>query len=354
VATVFPLSSPNEAILVEKYRETTRGHLKHLPALFQSLTGLRCHVLWSFTQPQRWDEQDLPSHSPLCRCLTKRNPGTLSRCRKCARQHLALALKSGHAGHPFTCFLGVHNYWLPVIVRRNTVGLAYVQTLDPKAASPCLRKDSPAAPRSRTSRMSNTPAGRACRSVKPMSRGEFKRAAQLLQLIFGHAESLTISELRKSDLLKTQGALQELQTVATHLRDDLNSLMPSLNKNPPDLQPLNRPERIAQNALDYIHRHYHQPITLQQCAKTLGLSTSYLSNLFSHRVGLPFKSYLTEIRLEKARELLSDPAMNISQVAAAVGYVSVNRFRIAFKRATGVSPKAWREMLRTRPQPLSP
>jgi hypothetical protein len=257
------ISSPKEAILAEKYRETTRAHLNHLPTLFHSLTGLRCHVLWSHNGSQPWDEQDLPSHSALCRCLTKRNPSMLSRCRRCARQHLALVLKSGHTGHHFTCFLGAHNFWLPVIVRHKTVGLAYVQTLDHPAASPRRQKDSgPRTVRPASTTVGKRP-GRACRCAKRMSRVEFNRAARLLQLIFGYTKSLTISELRKADLLKTQGALQELQTVATHLREDLNGLMPSLSKTVPDLEPLSRPERIAQEALDYIHQNYTQPITLR-------------------------------------------------------------------------------------------
>jgi YesN/AraC family two-component response regulator len=248
----------------------------------------------------------------------------------------------------------VHNYWLPVIVRRQTLALAYVQTLDLKAASPCACDHSRSPARRALSEASRKPAGKACRSAKRMSHAKFNRAARLLQLIFGYAESSTMSELRRDDLLKTQRALQELQTVATHLRQDLNGLMPSLNKKASDLQPLTRTERIAQAMLGYIHQHYMQPITLEQCAKTMELSRAYLSNLFSHRVGLPFKAYLTEIRLEKARELLGASATNISQVSAAVGYGSENRFRIAFRMATGLSPKAWREVFRTRRQPPSP
>jgi len=127
--------------------------------------------------------------------------------------------------------------------------------------------------------------------------------------------------------------------------------MPSFCKTTPDLEPHTRPERIAQDALDYIHQHYKHPITLQECAKTLGLSMAYLSDLFSHRVGLSFKTYLTEVRLEKAKELLGDGTRNIYQVAAAVGYVSENRFRIAFKTATGLAPRAWRETLKMRRPP---
>ncbi len=182
-----------------------------------------------------------------------------------------------------------------------------------------------------------------------MSAVEFHRTARLIQLIFEHAETLTLSELRQADLVKTQQALRELQTVATHLREDLNGRMPAVNKISPELEPLSHSERIAQDMLRYIRERYARPLTLKQCAEALGFNTAYLSMLFSHRVGLPFKTYLTEVRIEKARELLGHSELNIKQVAAAVGYGSENRFRIAFKHATGLSPRVWRETLRIKP-----
>lgn len=84
------------------------------------------------------------------------------------------------------------------------------------------------------------------------------------------------------------------------------------------------------------------------------MNAAYLSDLFSRTVGLSFKTCLTEVRMEKARELLSDPATNISQVASAVGYASGNRFRIAFRNVTGLAPRMWRETLHMNLQHLTP
>jgi two-component system response regulator YesN len=75
-------------------------------------------------------------------------------------------------------------------------------------------------------------------------------------------------------------------------------------------------------------------------------NAAYLSDLFSHAVGLPFKAYLTELRLEKAKELLVDPKYNVNEVAQAVGYAGADRFRLAFKQHTGLAPSRWREMMR--------
>ena len=91
-------------------------------------------------------------------------------------------------------------------------------------------------------------------------------------------------------------------------------------------------ERVVQNG--------HQPMTLRQCAVELKMNAAYLSALFSRAVGLPFKTYITELRLAKAKELLSEADKNVKDVAYAVGYASGNQFRIAFKKATGLAPQA--------------
>jgi transcriptional regulator GlxA family with amidase domain len=56
---------------------------------------------------------------------------------------------------------------------------------------------------------------------------------------------------------------------------------------------------------------------------------------------------MREMRLEKARQLLGDPVNRIAEVASAVGYADENSFRLAFKKANGLAPAAWREAIRT-------
>ncbi len=179
-----------------------------------------------------------------------------------------------------------------------------------------------------------------------MSERDFCEAARLLRLVIEHVETSALADLRKADLTQAQRALSELQTVATRLRGELNGLVPAFNKTGPALEPENHTARVVRAMLECIHQHYAQPVTLATCAEKLGLGAAYLSALFSRHVGMPFKTYLTEVQVEKARELLSDPARSVAEVAFAVGYRSENRFRIAFRRLTGISPKLWRETFR--------
>jgi len=243
----------------------------------------------------------------------------------------------------------VHNFWLPLIVRGCLVGLGFVQAL----AYPMAARLAPQAPWHATRAAASTAAAGATRSssrgAKRMSRREFGEAAKLLQLVFQHVETSAVADLRQADLNRAQQALLELQTVATRLRTELNGLVPAFNKNAPVLEPENHTDRLVRAALEYIHQHYAEPFTLQQYAGRLRVNAAYLSAQFSRGVGTPFKTYLTEVRVEKARELLGDPSRSVAEVGYAVGYASANRFRLAFKQVTGLSPKVWRETLRMEP-----
>jgi AraC-like DNA-binding protein len=245
--------------------------------------------------------------------------------------------------------MGVHNFWLPLIVRGRLVGLAFVQA----PALPVTGISVPQSPLHPTGKEAPTAtAGAACSSSQRagrMTRGDFGEAAKLLRLVFQHVATSALAELCQSDLIRTNQALLGLQTEATRLRTELNRMVPVFNKHAPALEYENHTDRLVHAALDHIHRHYSEPFTLQQYAGRVGVNAAYLSARFSRAVGIPFKTYLTEVRLEKARELLGDPARSVADVTWAVGYASENRFRLAFKQATGVSPRRWRETLRLAP-----
>ena len=328
-----PAANP---VLFEEYRRLVGLHVQSLPSLFKSFTGLSCHIAWAPASPRGWDTLGLPTKSPLCRQSVDGKRHVLAQCRTCITRHLALALNSSRAGHKFTCSIGLQNFWLPIIIRGCVIALALIQALALPASGALRRAASPAAPRVRTQ-------GR-------MGRNEFDKAAELLQLVFRHIETSALADLRKTDLTRAQRALLEMQTVTTRLRSELNGLVPAINKSSPVLEPESHTQRTVRAALEFIHQHYSQPLTLQECAKGLRLNAAYLSALFSRAAGLPFKTYLTELRVEKARELLSDPTVVIADVACAVGYASENRFRLAFKQVTGLSPRAWRDTLRMQPR----
>ncbi len=335
-----------DAVLCEKYRELVHRHLNRLPGLFTKFTGLFAHLVWAPIWPCRWSARDLPTHSRLCRHAMANRTKVEARCQECARHHLAKTLELERAGHQFTCFLGVRNFWLPVILRGCLIGLAFVQALSLPATGTPVRQQPLRPMRAPAAKSSSRTSRQGGHESKRVSRSEFSEAARLLQLVVHHVETSALADLRKSDLTQAQQALAELQTVATRLRVELNGLVPAFSKKGPVLQSEKHWEQTVRAALAHIHAGYSHPLTLKQCAEQLGLNAAYLSALFSRSVGVPFKTYLTDLRIEKARELLSDPARSVSDVAFSVGYSSENRFRLAFKHVTGLAPLLWRETLR--------
>lgn len=97
--------------------------------------------------------------------------------------------------------------------------------------------------------------------------------------------------------------------------------------------------KAAQN---YIHEHYAENLTLNTLADFLFIHPIYLSKLFKERTGQNFIDYLTYIRIEKAKELLSHTQFKIYDISEMVGYESPKYFSKLFKDIVGVTPKAYR------------
>ena len=95
---------------------------------------------------------------------------------------------------------------------------------------------------------------------------------------------------------------------------------------------------------EYISRHYNNPmLSTKEISQYASLSASYACTVFKNETGQTLNQYLTEFRLERAKELLADPRNNISDIAASVGYNDSNYFGKAFKKYSGQSPSEYRE-----------
>jgi YesN/AraC family two-component response regulator len=99
--------------------------------------------------------------------------------------------------------------------------------------------------------------------------------------------------------------------------------------------------------VEHVQQHYAEGILLKQLAAGFHLSPAYLSDLFSKTIGLPFKQYLTALRMEHAAQLLHEIGQSVKSVAAAVGHANPGRFRQAFKHWNGLPPRLARNHLHT-------
>lgn len=102
-----------------------------------------------------------------------------------------------------------------------------------------------------------------------------------------------------------------------------------------------RPVRIV---LDYISENYAEKISLEEIAETLQMNTSYLSTLFKKETGKNFQTYLTEYRIERAKELLRTTNDTMLHIASQVGYQDVRYFSQSFVKIVGVKPSLYRKM----------
>lgn len=92
-----------------------------------------------------------------------------------------------------------------------------------------------------------------------------------------------------------------------------------------------------------IENHYMtEEISLNTVAISVGMSPSYFSSIFSKEAGKTFVEYLTEVRIEKAKEFLMCSSMKTSEIGYEVGYKDPHYFSYIYKKVQGCSPKEYR------------
>ena len=95
-------------------------------------------------------------------------------------------------------------------------------------------------------------------------------------------------------------------------------------------------------AIEYISMHFTEPITLEDVAKECRCSTSYISHMFNRYMGYNVKTFINMLRINKARELLVNPHVRVTDVALECGYSDSNYFSTMFKKITGDTPSGYR------------
>lgn len=95
----------------------------------------------------------------------------------------------------------------------------------------------------------------------------------------------------------------------------------------------------------YLQNNYMYDVSLDSMGDILHISPSYLSSNFKKCFGVGFLDYLTELRVQAAKELLADPLRSSAEVASLVGYESASYFTRAFKKKTGQTPTEYRQQI---------
>ena len=99
---------------------------------------------------------------------------------------------------------------------------------------------------------------------------------------------------------------------------------------------------IAQ-AKNYIDTHYNKDISLDDVSREVEISPYYFSKLFKEETGENFIEYVTNIRLERARELLAKTEYSMKEICGEIGYADPNYFSRIFKKNVGLTPTEYKE-----------
>ena len=110
-----------------------------------------------------------------------------------------------------------------------------------------------------------------------------------------------------------------------------------------DLQRIGRSTSVLDEALAFIRGEYAGPLTLESVAKHVHISPFYLAHLMRQNLGYTFTEYLTRVRVEEARVLLSNTHRPVGDIAAAVGYADAGYFARVFQKAVGMTPRTFRK-----------
>ena len=325
---------PSEFFAFNECQDLFRKQLgEPMLRLIPQLTGLRLHVLWhrplDFQGPG-----EMPVLCPMARQRTGakgRRPNPDIRCRGCLQRCWKPALSAANQGRQFIGPCGITNFCACLQVDKVCpLTLVLQAAVAPHSPSP-----------HRVSRGGNT-RFRAEHAGEPVSPAAFHHAMALARLILHDLESTARARMAGSGLANALGRLSNTRTEATRLRGELRHRLPGLPESTVQPRLGSHAQKIVEAMLDYVHRHGHRPISLDEVASAMKMNASYLSALFSQTTGVTFHHFLEEVRLSKARELLRDPRNRVGEVARAVGYASPDAFRHTFKAHEGLSPEAWR------------
>lgn len=236
---------------------------------------------------------------PFCTLMSR----TKRACAECYKLESKLELQSGSEAQNLYCFAGLCENEVPVRLGEHVI--AFLQTGQVLLCHP--------------------------------SREEFNRIAKTL-LDWGAKVDLKRLEeyyfsVRVLSPEQYHSLLRLLSVFAEHLAACANRLR--MERKPARSSPVVKAKRLVEEG-------FHERISLTEVAAAVNVSATYFSRLFRQATGMTFVDYVARYRIEKAKNLLQNPHLRISEVALDVGFQSLSQFNRSFRRIEGQSPKQYR------------
>ncbi|MGN1141156.1 MAG: response regulator [Oliverpabstia sp.] len=102
-------------------------------------------------------------------------------------------------------------------------------------------------------------------------------------------------------------------------------------------------DRIVARVKDFCERNYNQDCSLDDIANSVYISKNYLASVFKEKTGISLWNYFTDLRIEKAKELLASGEVTAALAAEKVGYKNASHFGRVFKERTGLTPREYQQ-----------
>ena len=105
-------------------------------------------------------------------------------------------------------------------------------------------------------------------------------------------------------------------------------------------------ENRVDKACQHIHTHFTRKISLPEISGIVGMTETSFCRFFKKMTGKSFTAYVNELRISRARKLLTEPDASVSEVAYKSGFESMTHFNRIFLKTNGKSPRAYRKMVK--------
>ncbi|MBQ1251546.1 MAG: AraC family transcriptional regulator [Firmicutes bacterium] len=164
---------------------------------------------------------------------------------------------------------------------------------------------------------------------------------QLILCIYDHCLEKEGQCFLSDRCLNAMNDLERMKTVkeiAEWTKDSLRGLMEAGT-----IVPNLKNADMIYSALQYIEDHYSERFTLQDIADYVHFSAPYFSKVFKKEMDITFTKYITNVRIEKSKQLLKNTKYPLADIPAMVGFEEQSYFTRVFRTTTGISPGKYRE-----------
>lgn len=172
-------------------------------------------------------------------------------------------------------------------------------------------------------------------SLKRLCQNLIYTAMSTLEHIKQPVTEFGSSRLKLFKTIDLAYSIVELECILIQFLDSLKSSMKSTDQQ----------STILHQIYEYVNEHYANEISLSEMANTLHLNYSYLSSYFKQRTQENLTTYISRVRIDKAKELLMDPRLSVSEISRLSGFSEHNYFSKVFKKMTGLTPVEFRNQI---------